>query len=228
LTKKFREKFSNCNQNTVLKSILDRLRYNLEHTEKSFEKISYIKFMGNLIPRNCLFQESNKQIFLNMATNKSLDTGVRLAAVQVLNGMTDEIIKDRLLDILKQKNEDIDIRYAAYKSVVMSGPTAKQWNIIHSVNDPEIGNYIKTHIRNLRKSSNHNRKKILTTNTLEFENPPSYSSGMNQNIEFSYRGATIETDVIYSKGSMIPSLLNFNVWIPDKGKKILKTTYISR
>jgi len=153
-----------------------------------------------------------------MATNKSLDTGVRLAAVQVLDGMKDEIIKDRLLDTLKQKNEDIAIRYAAYKSVVMSGPTAKQWNIIHSVNDPEIGNYIKSHITNLKKSSNPNRRKILDQNAPEFEEPSFNSFGITRNIEFSYRGATIEADVIHPKGSTVPSLFNFNVWIPVYGK----------
>jgi hypothetical protein len=43
-----------------------------------------------------------------------------------LTGKTDEIIKDCLLEILKDETEDIVVRYAAFKSIVMSRPTPKQ------------------------------------------------------------------------------------------------------
>jgi hypothetical protein len=109
---------------------------------------------------------------------------------------------------------------SAYKSVVMSSPTAQQWETIRSVNDAKIANYIKTHIRNLKNSLNPNRRKILDQNAGEFEEPSFDLNffGVTRNMEFPYRGATIEADVIHPKGSTVPSLLNFNVWLPVYGK----------
>ncbi len=201
----------------VVKRIVDLLLHKLEISDKNIDRITYIKTIDNL---NLFYNQSVKKIFLSIATNRSLDSGVRVAAVQALTGITDEIIKNRFLEILKNESEDIIIRYAAFKSVVMSRPTVKQWNIIHSVNDTEIGNYIKTFIRNLKKSSNPNRNIILTNNTQLFEDSLLHSLKMSQNMEYTYHRVTIETDVIYQKGSIIPTLLNFNVWIPDRGKFI--------
>lgn len=86
-----------------------------------------------------------------------------------MTGITDEIIKDRLLQILKDKTEDIIVCYAAFKSVVMSRPIPKQWDIIHSVDDAKIRNFIKTFIRNVKKFSNLDRNMILANMTQQFE-----------------------------------------------------------
>ncbi len=204
-------------EDIIVKRIVDLLLHKLEISDKNIDKITYIKTIDNL---NHFYNQSVKKIFLSITTNRSLDLGVRVAAVQALTGITDEIIKDCFLKILKNESQDIIIRFAAFKSVVMTRPTVKQWNIIHSVNDAEIGNYIKTFIRNLKKSSNPNRKIILTNMTQLFEDPLLHSLKINQNIEFTYQRATFETDVIYRKGSIIPTLLNFNVWIRDRGKFI--------
>ncbi len=204
-------------EDILIKRIVDLLLNKLEISDKNIDRITYIKTIDNL---NLFYNESVKKIFLSITTNRSLDSVVRIAATQALTGITDEIIKNRFLEILKNESEHIIIRYAAFKSVVMSRPTVKQWNIIHSVNDAEISNYIKTFIRNLKKSSNPNRNIILTNMTQLFEDPLLYSLKMSQNIEFTYQRATLETDVIYEKDSIIPTLLNFNVWIPDRGKFI--------
>jgi hypothetical protein len=201
----------------VVKRIVDLLLDKLEISDKNIDRITYIKTIDNL---KLFYNQSVKKVFLSIATNRSLNSGVRVAAIQSLTGITDEITKDRILQVLKNESEDIIIRYAAFKSVVMSRPTVKQWNIIHSVNDSEIGNYIKTFIRNLKKSTNPNRNIILNNMTQLFEDPLLFSLKVSQNIEFTFQKATFETDMIYEKGSIIPTLLNFNVWIPDRGEFI--------
>jgi hypothetical protein len=51
----------------------------------------------------------------------------------------------------------------------MSRPTPKQWDIIHSVDDAKIRNFIKTFIRNVKKFSNLDRNMILANMTQQFE-----------------------------------------------------------
>lgn len=202
-------------EDIVISRIVDLLLNKLENCNKNIEKLTYLKAIDNLTP---ISNKSIKKHFLRMATNISLDSGVRVAVIQALTGITDEIIKDRLLEILKDVTQDIIVRYAAFRSIVMSRPTAKQWDIIHFLDDAEIGNFIKTFTRNVKKSSNPNRNKILTNFTHQFEDIPLHSFRMNQNIEFTHQRATLEIDTIYQKGSIIPALLVFNVWIPDEGK----------
>jgi len=215
--KKHREVRIIWEEDIVISRIVDLLLNKLENCDKNIEKLTYLKAIDNLSP---ICSKSVKKHFLRMATNISLDSGVRVAVVQALTGVTDEIIKDRLLEILKDVTEDIIVRYAAFKSVVLSRPTAKQWDIIHFVDDAEIGNFIKTFTRNVKRSSNPNRNKILTNFTHQFEDILLHSFQMNQNIEFTYQRATLEIDMIYQKGSIIPALLVYNVWIPDEGKFI--------
>jgi hypothetical protein len=215
LIKSYCEKNSDCEKSAVIKRSINAILQKLQHSDCNLERITSIKAIDNINPKS---DESIKNIMMTIATNKSSDAGVRVAAIQALTGMTDNSIKDQLLEILREESEDVDVRVAAYKSVVMSSPTAQQWETIRSVNDAKIANYIKTHIRNLKKSSNPNRRKILDQNALEFEEPSFNSFGITRNMEFSYRGATIEADVIHPKGSVVPSLLNLNVWLPVHGK----------
>jgi hypothetical protein len=214
LIKSYCEKNSDCEKSTVIKRSVDAILQKLQHYDCNLERITSIKAIDNINPKS---DESVKKNMMTIATNKSSDAGVRVAAIQALTGMTDNSIKDQLLEILREESEDVDVRVAAYKSVVTSSPTAQQWETIRSVNDAKIANYIKTHISNLKKSSNPNRRKILDQNAPEFEEPPFNSLAITRNMEFSYRGTTIETDVIHPKDSPVPSLLNFNVWLPVYG-----------
>jgi len=214
MIQKFCEKNNECEKIPAVKRSIDALLNKLQNSDCNLEKITSIKAIDNIGPKS---DESVKKSLIDSVINKKSDSGVRVAAIQALTRMSDENIRKNLMDVLKDDSDEVDVRISAYKSVVTSGATPEQWEEIQSIKDAKIETYVRTHVSNLKKSQNPNRLKILPPNAPDFQQPTGSSFGITRNLEFSYKGATIEADFIHPKGSHIPQLLTLNVWLPVHG-----------
>ncbi len=156
-------------------------------------------------------------------TNDKTTTRIRVAALQAFAANPcHKKVQNTALGILKNRNEDSELRIEAYLAAVEC-PSSALANEIKTLIDSEpiyqVGSYITSHLATIRSSTDPKREAareffqdVRTEKEYPFD-PRRYSF----NREFSYAidsvgfGSSIDTNVIYSQRSFLPrsGRLNF-------------------
>ena len=213
MVRNFCKKNENCLDSSAVKKTVNALVNKVKTTDSNLQRIAAIKALDNIRPKT---DDNVKTSLLDLAQKSDADSGVRIAAIQALQRIADDNIRQKLIEILLKDNEPTEVRITAYRSAVLSGATAQQLETIKSENDPQIQNYIRTHIKSLKKSPN--RSRVLPENAPVFEEPKNTGLGVTRNIQWPIKNVTLEMNVIHPKGSIVPNLYTFEVWFPVGGK----------
>ncbi|XP_044727273.1 apolipophorins isoform X2 [Chrysoperla carnea] len=213
LTKKFISKIGNCkssnrdNENTLI-SLLKGLR--------NFNRLSD-SILDNLI---------------TCAKDKSIPPRVRVAALETFSADPSKAkLKKAALGILKNREEDSEIRIKAYLVLVQS-PSGDIANALKDLlaTEPvnQVGAFIVSHLRNIRSSTNPNKEAAKQHLSL-LRSPKRYPIDVRRfsfNSELSYAidtlglAASMESNVIYSQDSWLPRSANINVTSEMFGSRI--------
>ncbi|XP_022837131.1 apolipophorins isoform X2 [Spodoptera litura] len=131
-------------------------------------------------------------------------------------------LKKAAIDIMKNRQLDSEIRIKAYLAVI-SCPCSHSASEIKNLLDTEpvhqVGNFISTSLRNIRASSNPDKKLarqhyglIRTPNKFNTDvRKYSFSEEESFNIDALGLGGNIEKNVIYSQDSFLPRSVNLNL-----------------
>ncbi|XP_047037209.1 apolipophorins isoform X1 [Helicoverpa zea] len=131
-------------------------------------------------------------------------------------------LKKTAIDIMKNRQLDSEIRIKAYLAVI-SCPCAHSASEIKNLLDSEpvhqVGNFISTSLRNIRGSSNPDKKLarqhyglIRTPNKFNTDfRKYSFSEEESFNIDALGLGGNIEKNVIYSQDSFLPRSVSLNL-----------------
>ncbi|CAG2104315.1 unnamed protein product [Medioppia subpectinata] len=206
---------NNCETSAAFKKVGQTLLKKLKESDCDIERITTIKAIDT-IGCGCPAQ---KDALLEWAQKSDADTGVRIAAIQALQRVADDTIRQKLLEVLQKDSEPNEVRAVAYRAIVLSGASQEQFDAINTVSDAQMQNYIRTHVRNLRQSSSANRRKLVAQ-AANIAEPKNTGFGITRNVEWGYRGVSLESDVVHPKGSMIPSLYTFGAYYPMGEKDI--------
>lgn len=172
----------------------------------------------------------NTQILLNPSLDKVVDctsdktsTRIRVTALQAFAANPcNKKLQETALALLKNRNEDSEIRIEAYLAAVEC-PSGNLANELQALIDSEpiiqVGSFITTHLSSLRASTDSTRQaardhfRHLRTSKKYPYDPRRYSF----NREFSYAidalglGSSVDTNVIYSQRSFLPRSGRFNL-----------------
>lgn len=217
MVRNFCKRNENCFQSAAVKKTVSALIDKLQKTDCDLERITAIKALDNLKAKT---DESVKTALLTWAHKTDADIGVRMAAIQALQRLADDAIRQKLIDILLKHSEPTEVRAAAYRAAVLSGVNGQQLDAIKNGVDPILKNYVKSHLRNVRK----HRPDLLPTNADDLGDPGMLNLGTTRNVQHSYKGATIESDIVYAQGSvgtLVPNVYTLGVWFPVGGKQLL-------
>jgi len=220
MVRNYCKKSDSCETAPAVKKIIDTLVKKLRESDCEIERTTIVKALDNIRSAG----QPAKEALLEKATKSDEDSGVRVAAIQALQRTGDDTVRQKLVELVLKDSEPNEVRTTAFRAVVLSGAaTQDQWDAINTVSDPLIQNYVRTHVKALRQSTNANRKKLAEKAT-NIPEPKSSGFGVSRNVEWSYRGLTIETDVVHPKGSLVPSLYTFGVIYPmgDKDWQLLE------
>lgn len=148
---------------------------------------------------------------------------VRVASIQALAAdACNKRAQTAALTLLKNRNEDAEIRIEAYLALVEC-PTPETAKQIKSLLDEEtsnqVGSFITTHLANLRASTDLHREQARE-HLIDVRTNKKFPSDIRQysfNHELSYAleslglGASTDTNVIYSKKSFLPRSVRTNL-----------------
>lgn len=131
-------------------------------------------------------------------------------------------LKKTAIDIMKNRQLDSEIRIKAYLAVIScpcAGSANEIKNLLESEPVHQVGNFISSSLRNIRASSNPDKRLarqhyglIRTPN--KFNNDVrKYSFSMEEsfNIDALGLGGNVEKNVIYSQDSFLPRSVNMNM-----------------
>lgn len=149
---------------------------------------------------------------------------VRISAIKALSASNGfKKAEEALLNILKNREMDSELRIEAYLSLITT-PSTHLANEIKSILQDEpvfqVGSFISSHISSLRASVDPS-KKIAKQIFGEIQSPKRYPKDFRRysfNQEFSYAvdslgiGGSVDTNVIYSQRSFLPrsGAMNFS------------------
>lgn len=177
--------------------------------------------MKGLRNTNNLFSPALEKVI--DCTNDKSSTRVRVSAIKALTAAgCNKKSQAALLKILKNQQEDSELRIEAYLAAV-SCPSGQLANEIKSVLDSEtvyqVGSFIVSHLASLRSSTDPSKEagrshfaQVRTTKKFPFD-----FRRFSFNREFSYAvdslglGSAIDTSVIYSQKSFLPRSTNLNI-----------------
>lgn len=216
LIRKYCEKNS-CAQDD-LKGLFDKVFQKLEKNKKRSDVIlAILKGLRNAkyIPDTGL----DRVIQYSSAANSNR---VRVAAIKAFaSGACNARVQAAALKLLKDQNEDSEIRNEAYLSLVEC-PNAHVASQIKSVLDDEpgyqVGSFITTHLASLRASTAPHREnaRSFLSNIYSSKKFPSDLRKYSFNHELSYQlasagvGASVDSSVIYSQKSFLPRSVSLN------------------
>lgn len=148
---------------------------------------------------------------------------VRVAALQAIGETTcSKVFYGKLLDVLKNRSVDSEIRIEAYLALVKC-PTATFANEIKALLDDEpiyqVGSFITSHLTNIRASADPHREQLrhVLGNVRPSHRFPSDIRKYSFNREISYAidslglGASVDSNVIYSQKGFLPRSGTFNL-----------------
>uniref|UniRef100_A0A336M8K5 CSON013728 protein n=1 Tax=Culicoides sonorensis TaxID=179676 RepID=A0A336M8K5_CULSO len=150
-------------------------------------------------------------------------TRVRVAALQAVGATTcSKVFYGKLLDLLKNRSLDSELRIEAYLALVKC-PTATLANELKALLEDEpiyqVGSFITSHLANVRASADPHREQLrrLLGNLRPSNKFPSDIRKYSFNRELSYSidslglGASVDSNVIYSQKGFLPRSGTFNM-----------------
>lgn len=212
-----------CENVKELKTLMEKMASKITENPKTHKEentiISLLKGMANIHH----LDDSVIDKLSAVANNKKIPTRVRVAALETFQAdACKSKLRDTAMKILKNKDEDSEIRIKAYL-VVAECPDTKIAHALQELLDNEpvyqVGGFITSHLRNLRASANPDREHAkqhlsMVKSSKKFPiDPRKYSF----NNEFSYTidsvgiGSSAESNVIYSQESFLPRSTNLNL-----------------
>lgn len=206
--------------NKLMQKLTTKLVPNPSDRKTENEAIAVLKALGNV---GHLSDGAVIDKIVQIMNQKNAPARLRVAALETAE--TDAChpkLTAAALNILKNRNEDSEIRIKAYL-VVAECPDAKSAAAIQELLDSEpvyqVGGYIMSHLRNLRASANPDREhaKQYLSNVHTAKHFPidprkySFNSELSYNWDTLGAGNVIEADVIYSQQSYLPRSVNLNL-----------------
>lgn len=219
---------SHINQQIVRQSI-DAIVQRIQNSKTPSEIISLIKSLENIGVES---HSSAKQLLVELATNSRQKQGVRVSALKALTEASDDSIRQKLIErVFKQQSEANEVRIAAYKSVVLSGASRQQLEQIRDQvrrdSNQDLVNYVRSHQKNLRETSDPHKRDVLPESAPEFRQPNNQWWGSSRNYEWSYLdestqiGFSVESDVVFpTNNQQIPRSITFNTSVPIFGREL--------
>jgi hypothetical protein len=112
----------------------------------------------------------------------------------------------------------------------MSGVSRQQLqrirDVLQSEDNRDIQQYVRSHQKNLKSTSDPHKKNAIPSDAPSFENPRDQWFGVSQNFESSFLldalgvGVAVEADVIHAKDSSIPRSFTANLTLPAFGREL--------
>lgn len=186
---------------------------------KENELIAVLKALGNM---NHLSSTTVPKI-VAIAQDKKSSNRLRVAALETLRtDACQDKVRDSALNILKDQQQDSEIRIKAYLTATEC-PNGKVAAAIKTLiqNEPsyQVGGFIVSHLRNLKASANPDKEfakqqlGLISTN----KNYPFDFRKFSYNYEFSYAidslglSTSTESNVIYSQSAFLPRSTSWNM-----------------
>jgi hypothetical protein len=204
------------------------------------DAIASLKALENVLNRYSA-QSRAQSVLLELAQDSGLDNGVRSAAISALAHFKADASawNDVIERVISDTRASLELRINAYKSAVISGLNANQLKRIldgvKSEQNEQFSNYVRTHQKSIRESSDPFKRDLLPRDAPVFPNPEHgsiFDFGQSRNIEYSYlndklnSGFVLESDIVYPQSSQtqsripIPRSVSFNTSIPFFGKQL--------
>lgn len=203
LTKKFVQKLNNCKAG---------------NRQEENNVIALLKGLGNFKH----ISDAVVDTLIACANGKHVHPRVRVAALETFLAEPSKTkLKKAAMNILKNRDEDSEIRIKAYL-VIATSPCGEMANQLKDLlaTEPvnQVGSFIVSHLRNIRASSNPN--KDLAKQHLSLIRSPkrfpfdirrfSFNSELSYAIETFGIASSLESNVIYSQDSFLPRSANLN------------------
>ncbi|XP_055383893.1 apolipophorins [Condylostylus longicornis] len=203
ITEKFRDALKNCQVNN---------KKDEDHIVSVLKGIRNVQYIADIITPQLL-----------ECSNKYHSSRVRVAAIQSFSASAcNKNLQQYALSILRDYNEDSEIRIEAYLSLVQcpNGDIANQLSdIINNEKVNQVGSFITTHLKSIRDSTDftksalkHHLNNIRITKKFPID-PKRYSfnNELSYSIDSLGIGASIDTNVIYSQKGFLPRSLRLNI-----------------
>lgn len=160
---------------------------------------------------------------ITVASDKKAPNRLRVVALETFQADACKgKLRDAAMKILKDRQEDSEIRIKAYL-VVAECPDNKIAHALQELLDTEpiyqVGGFIVSHLRNLRASANPDRehaKQYLSMVKTEKKFPIdprkySYNTELSYTVDSAGVGSSVEANVIYSQNSFLPRSTSLNL-----------------
>ncbi|KAH8385447.1 hypothetical protein KR009_008149, partial [Drosophila setifemur] len=204
---------------TILKKFVDGLKLCKATTKKDEERIVYIlKGIGN-----------GKTLGANTATalSECASTGrsnrIRVAALQTLATVEcDKTLQAKSLELLKDHNEDSELRIEAYLAAI-SCPNAEVANqiseIVNSEKVYQVGGFISSNLKAIRDSTDSSREQQryhfsnirITKQFPKDYRRYSFNNEVSYNVDALGVGAISDYKLIYSQNGFLPRSSRLNI-----------------
>ncbi|XP_034112124.1 apolipophorins [Drosophila albomicans] len=204
---------------SISKKFVDGLKHCKANTKKDEERIVYVlKGIGNShILVNTLVPA------LTECISSGRSNRIRVAALQAFSTSNcNEALNSKALEILKNPNEDSELRIEAYVTAV-NCPTAELANqiseIVNSEKVYQVGSFISSSLKVIRDSTDANRElqryhlgNIRVTKQFPQDyRRYSFNRGCSHRLDALGLSATTDYKLIYSQHGFLPRSARFNV-----------------
>ena len=206
---------------------LDALLERMSSQQKDSEIVGTLKAIENIGVEG---HQRARQQLIRLAKDQNKSDYVRSAAIRALSEAMDNEERQQLLEVFKRSQESNEIRINAYKAVVMSSATRRQLqdikDQIQKENNRHIQQYVRSHQKNLRESSDPHKQHILPSDAPSFDEPSKQWFGISNNFETSFMfdalsvGVSAEGDVIQANEGSFPRSVTANLTLPLFGREI--------
>jgi hypothetical protein len=212
----------------LIQTALDNLLQRLSSSRDDSQSVATIRAIENIGIENHL---TVRQELVRIAKDQKKSNYLRSAAIKVLSEGIDDNQRRDLLEVFKRDSETNEIRINSYKSLVMSGISRQQLEEIQQKIKREVNKdiqqYVRSHQKNLKESSDPHKKYVLPYNAPQFQQPSNQWFGVSNNFETSFMfdalgmGVAVEADVIHARGhSPLPRSVTFNLTVPAFGREL--------
>lgn len=211
-----------CDQNDVnviLKKFVDNLRHCRANTKKDEDR--YVNILKG-IRNSQKLSDSTTQVLVECASVEH-SARLRVAAIQAFTaGACDAELQTTALKILKDHNEDSELRIEAYLAAIAC-PSAQLANEIAELvnNEPvyQVGGFIASSLRTIRDSTDPSREAVrhFFGNIRVTKKFPIDPNRYSYNSELSYAsdtlgiGASADHSLIYSQKGFLPRTARLNL-----------------
>lgn len=203
----------------ISKKFSDGLRHCKPNTKKEEERIVYIlKGIGNAKSLG-----GNTAAVLSECASTGRSNRIRVAALQAFSTVEcDETLQNKSLELLKNRNEDSELRIEAYLSAI-SCPNAEVANqiseIVNSETVHQVGGFISSNLKALRDSTDASREQqryhlanIRVTKKFPVDHRRySFNNEVSYKLESLGIGASSDYQLIYSQHGFLPRSSRINV-----------------